>query len=398
MKILFIVSNLKFGGMQKSLINLTNELIKKEFEIHIQVLSNTGELIDRVNPNIKLINSNKLTAKFVDSIYITKKEAWKKQKKSFLLKLIHKVFKEIRMEDLFFSIITSSIKQESDYDVVISYTGMPGIWDYITLNKYRSSQKIAWIHNWPDALNIRYENSNNIYEKYQGIVNVSKACKTRFDEIMPNLKMKSYVVYNLFDDLEICEKANENDPYANFEGFKIVTVGRVECTQKKLERILDVVEKLNLDNITNFKWYIVGDGPDRKRLEDMAVSRGLEQKLVFVGYQSNPYRFIKHADLFVITSDFEGYCLVLIEAFILKTVSLSTSFDSAKESVIENKTGMIVEKNVEGIYLGIKKMIEDKEFYKEIKDGLNNMNYSKEVAIDQFLKVIEYTGKRKGNI
>src|SRR5699024_6557948 len=114
--------------------------------------------------------------------------------------------------------------------------------------------------------------------------------------------------------------------------------------QKRIDRIVDVVELLQKDNL-KFHWYIVGDGPDLLWLKKKVEEKSLHDFITFLGFKRNPYPYMKNADYFILTSDYEAQGLVLSEALICGTPVVSSNFGAAKEFVNKDN-GFLVEKNV----------------------------------------------------
>ena len=96
----------------------------------------------------------------------------------------------------------------------------------------------------------------------------------------------------------------------------------------------------------NIKLYIVGEGTERKKLEQQVLELGLENKVIFLGKKSNPYIYMKNADLFILSSRFEGFPNVLLEANACGTYAICNNIlGGVNEIIRENINGNIVDFN-----------------------------------------------------
>jgi len=88
---------------------------------------------------------------------------------------------------------------------------------------------------------------------------------------------------------------------------------------------------------------LLGDGPERDRLESLARDLGIADDTAFLGYQPNPYKYMAKSTIFVLPSRFEGFGLVLAEAMALGVPVISTRCPSGPEEILEDGTsGLLV--------------------------------------------------------
>lgn len=137
----------------------------------------------------------------------------------------------------------------------------------------------------------------------------------------------------------------------DFEGFaysrnakkkEIIFCGRMDDVQKCPRRVLDVWEILSL-SISGWSLRFIGDGPDKKSIEEEALRRGLKN-VSFEGFQ-NPIEYYKNASILLMTSDFEGFPLVLAECMGFGVIPcVYNSFAALKDILKDGKNGIIIEK------------------------------------------------------
>lgn len=160
----------------------------------------------------------------------------------------------------------------------------------------------------------------------------------------------------MLDLSRISLKKSESSPYDD-DCFNIVTVARIENRQKRIDRIIDVCEMLKESGIENFRWTIVGDGEDLQTLIESARSKDLLNNINFVGRKSNTIPYMQHANLFVQTSDYEAYSMVLIEALSVGCPCVVTNYDSAENIITNGANGWIVDRDSRAIYEKVSELI-----------------------------------------
>lgn len=114
-----------------------------------------------------------------------------------------------------------------------------------------------------------------------------------------------------------------------------------------------------IDNGYYHKIYVIGDGPEREKLENLVKANDIDETFLLLGKKENPYPYIKNATYFCLLSKFEGYGMVIEEAKILNKPIIITD-TAAREALVNYKNSKILNNTEEGIYNGLKKAIETK--------------------------------------
>ena len=176
------------------------------------------------------------------------------------------------------------------------------------------------------------------------------------------------VVYNVVESDKIIASSNETVGDTNFNKDKIniISVGKL-MKVKGYDRLVNVTKKL-IDEGYPIHVYIVGKGEERASLERQISALNIGDNWTFVGFTSNPYKYVKNADLYVCSSYSEGFSTAVTESLIVGTPVVSTNCSGAYELLgYNNEYGIVTENSEEGIYLGIKKMLEgdNLSFYKQ---------------------------------
>ena len=160
---------------------------------------------------------------------------------------------------------------------------------------------------------------------------------------------------------------------------------KIEYLNEKLQEGMNVTEiraelgigekklrKLLKENGYKVRWYCIGDGPAKKEYEKLVDKLNIKDDFIFLGSKLNPYTYMKECNIYVQPSKHEGYCITLGEARCFNNPIVTTNFTGANEQIVNENTGLVCEINEEEIYKAIKKLLDDKKLYKNIKDNLNN--------------------------
>lgn len=372
-KILFGITSLTIGGAERVLVDLSNKLQEKEdFEITIFTIYSKGEFEKSLNGNIK-----------VSSLY---------DKSYNELTKMQKILVPIKILFCKKSIYKKYIK--GDYDTEIAFLEGPITRLFSIKNK--NTKKIAWIHNDMSLVfgkgikaKIKRKIDRKIYSKFSTLVFVSEDNRNKFEQIYPDLrnseleKVHKRVVYNYIDKDLVLEKAKEKSNIEfNKNELNFVSVCRL-VEQKAIERLIEVHKKL-IDDKYMHKFYIVGDGPLKEKLEAKIKEEGLEKTFILLGQKENPYPYIRQADYFCLLSYFEGYPMVVEEAKILNKEILITD-TAAREVVKDYDKSSIFENTEEGIYKGLKKIIQNSKLKGK---KIEVVEYNNEKIIDKVIKLL----------
>ena len=172
----------------------------------------------------------------------------------------------------------------------------------------------------------------------------------------------------------------------------LLYVGRLENTQKRVDRVIDVWSRIE-SVFSNWNLQIVGDGPDRTYLQ--SISKGCNQ-IVFKGF-ANPIDYYMTASILLLTSEYEGFGLVIIEAMRFGVVPVVYGSYSAVYDIIEDGVdGIIIPKTDEGFNSSV--MAEKIMSLMNDSDKLNAMalaaiekskNYSIDIIYNQWMEVFQ---------
>ena len=224
---------------------------------------------------------------------------------------------------------------------------------------------------------------------FDEIVAVSDNVKKYFNDIY-NLGDKVKVIYNIVDQEKIKIKSSEeSDVVLDSNKFNIVSVGRLH-PMKGYDRLIEAIYKLKEDNLLeNVVFRIYGDGPLYETLKEKINNLNLNNYVFLMGKVMNPYKYIKNSDLFVLPSVYEPFGLVIVESLTLHVPVLAAENAATSKLICNNKTGLIVNNSIDGIYDGLKKFILNRSLVDEYKKNLENYKYDNIELIKQIEQVLD---------
>lgn len=390
-KLLFVIDSLYIGGAEKSLISLLNTIDYNNYEVDLLLFKKGGDFEQYIPKNVKLleipeyyefINGKKFGIK-KDTIYLINR-----LKTSINLRLNNYKKKQLHSEQVVFKSIDNCLDSNlAKYDVAIAYSqGMP---TYFVANKVKANKKLGWINT--DYVTTKYD-FNIDYESYKHIdkiITVSEHTKQSVANLRYEYNNKVDMILDIVNPNLINKMACEYEAKELRESdINILTVGRL-VSAKGYGKAVEVA-KLLKEAGYKFKWFVVGDGNERENIQNLINKYNLNDYFILLGKRVNPYPYIKRCNIYVQTSIKEGFGLTVMESKILKKPIVCTNFPTAYEIINNNDDGIIVDMDIESIYNGVKRYLDDSKFKYKIEEKLKSIEeYSSVEQINKFYELIE---------
>ncbi|WP_020077172.1 glycosyltransferase [Cryocola sp. 340MFSha3.1] len=270
---------------------------------------------------------------------------------------------------------------ESRFDYVVDFSGYGPFWATLLLHS-PDAQRAIWLHN--DLASDAHREVNGekrmlhsltqiftLYGQYDHLVSVSPTLseinRTSLAEYAAPEKFVSAL--NTVDAEHILEDAGADLHELTFDEetgsipdwaellladddvTTFVNVGRLS-PEKNQARLIRAFSAVHADN-PRTRLVIVGSGPLAGELEGLVAELGLEGSVFLTGMQRNPHAIMAKADCFVLSSDYEGQPMVLLEALVLQLPIVTVEFASAKNALPAG-SGMIVPQTVDGVADGMR--------------------------------------------
>lgn len=354
-KILITAGGLKTNGITRSLQNFIKNIDHELNEIYLLVNS---ELIQ--NDNERLNNLNKLKNECNFILTIAPKNFSLAERSSF--NQFHKNIDQTNADVM--SDIDKAFKREArrlfgntKFDYVVDYTGYSTYWSLLCTN-INATKRYVFLHS--DMIREEKNSQKNhkylkhifaLYPRYDQLISVSKSINAINAKNLNDLyQITSEKFVYLPNQLQLDQiQSLSCKPIAltsvklallqqEPDLVKFVCVGRIspEKGQIKLLEAFKLLLEQNYNAILTF----VGDGPQLKRLQELAKQWNIQDRVIFLGHQSNPYNIIKQSDVLVLASEYEGQGIVLLEAMALGTPCIGSDCEAISE-IISTYGGLI---------------------------------------------------------
>lgn len=281
-------------------------------------------------------------------------------------------------------------KWTKQYDLVVCHTEDEPI--FYAMYNFVAKRKIVWIH---IEIEKKYANNQDFamaYDSFDKIVCVSQASADSFRRTFPELEKRVNTVYNRINIERILSLSNDNtENRPCLAQPAIVTVARLN-SQKRIDRCV-MVARILKDMRVNFNWYIIGDGEPETyhELSKMITDNQLDDQFILYGKTSNPYYLINQATVCALLSDFEGYATFINEARILKKAIVATDFTAIEEQIINNKSGMIVDRfDHVKIAQSIALLLQDEKLRHSMSTAITLDETHNQAVLAQTLQLLDY--------
>ncbi len=368
-KILFVIHDLGHGGAEKVLVNLVNNMNKDKFDVSVISLFGGGVNEQFLLPHIKY---HSIFPKLIPG-----NSKWMK------------LLSSKKLHDL-------CVKEK--YDVEISYLEGPSA-RVVCGCRNKNTKLISWIHVEQNTKKIgaqsfrSYKEAAKCYQRFDKTVCVSKSVKEDFLNIFPMIDNVD-VLYNTNETDKILKMAEEPVKDEFFSDKKdvirICGVGKI-MPIKGFDKLARIHKKL-IEQGNKVETYILGVGPEKDKIEKYIIENGLEDSFHFMGYQTNPYKYVAKCDIFVCASTAEGFSTAATEALVVGTSVVTTPVAGMEEMLgANNEYGIITKEDEDNLYQGVEKLVKDREkleYYKK-QAKKRGKDFSKENTVTSVERYLE---------
>lgn len=333
-KILFLIHDLSQGGAEKVLVNLVNNMDPTKFDITVTALFGGGVNEQFLKPHIHF-----------RAIYPKAFPGNSHVMKLLSPKQLHKMY----------------VKEH--YDIEVAYMEGPAS-RIISGCTDPATKLVSWIH--VQQTNIKKLSASfrsetearACYSHFDQIICVSEFVKQDFCDIL-DFDGPCRVLYNTVESDKVLTLSHEEAPKLADDGaFRLIAVGSLKAS-KGYNRLLRCFRRLQ-DGNRPIHLYILGIGPQQQELENLCAELDIADAVTFLGYDTNPYKYVAKCDLFVCASFAEGFSTAATESLIVGTPVCTVEVSGMKEMLGEhNEWGVVTENSEEGLYENIKSLLDD---------------------------------------
>lgn len=379
MKILFKSGSTMMGGLEKVQIEYINFLVKQEkYQIKIVIENDNGKdnaLEKYINSNVTYLKNYNYILEIKNLRENRKKSLWSRIKYNLA------ITKEKKYADNKFLQIYKEYKPDIVIDFDSSLTKI--------IDKLNSSKNLVWIHssikNWKKKKS-KIDRFVDRISKYSKIICICKEMKEDLINLKNELKNKVDFLYNPIDFNRIKKLSNEDFSEEDKKLLKdkfLLSIARLDCVPKDFETLFKAYE-IAKKNGYDGKLYIIGDGPDKDKVEKLKEANLYKEDILLLGRKENPYNWLKKADKLILSSRYEGFAIVLLEGLCLGKNVIASDCKTGPNEILANNRGLLFKV---GDYSTLAKYIISEKNKEELEFSLEEFERNR--IFEKFLEILE---------
>lgn len=402
-KILFVINTLGQAGAETALLSLLQTLAREKgearYEISLYVLTGQGEMVSRLPEDVRLLNKEYRE----ESVLTAKGRKYLKKtvlKAMFTRGTVVKLFpylvkntcamlgkKRLLPDKLLWRVLSDGgMVLPEEYDLAVSY--LEGGAAYFVADHVKAAKKAAFIHVDYEKAGYTRALDKDCYLAFDKIFTVSDEVREAFLKAYPELPDKTEVFHNILNKEEIVRRAGEGGGFTDgFTGIRLLSVGRLTA-QKAFEVSVDAMKRLK-DAGKNVRWYVLGEGDQRKKLQEQIDALGLTEDFILYGAVNNPYPFMKQADIYVHASRFEGKSIAIQEAQILGKPMVVSDCSGNREQVCCGEDGLMCDLTPESLAENITLLLDDEALRRKLGAAAAEKNADAAEEIQKLLSMLK---------
>lgn len=384
-ELLIVNNNMKVGGVQKSLCNLLWSLDPAEYKVTLLLFSKTGAYLDELPPTVRVVETDGPFRLFGKS---QSEYRGMDAIKRTCLALICRFFGR----DTAVRLMRKRQPVVGGYDCAVSFLNngpkevlYGGAQDFV-LYCTEADRKVLFLHSDYDRSGSHYPANDVAVARFDAIAACSEGCRRAFVAALPALAEKCVAVRNCHRYDEIRRLADAEEVRYDTDAIHAVTVARM-TPRKGVDRAIRALAAARQAGHP-LVLHVVGDGPKRDSLQQLAEELAVTEWVIFHGEMSNPYPYIKQADFMLLTSYHEAAPMVIEEARCLGVPVLSTEIISTKEMVTEAQAGWVCDNDQAAIDEMLCRVLADRDGLAAVKHRLQTTPMDNSEALAQFAAAV----------
>lgn len=417
-KIFIALHYMELGGAEAALLGLLQSVDPKRVEVDVMIYDHRGELMDylRPSPSLPFMEGDHPVKRFnllpeVEAYQMLERPIKEVLRKGYwgialgrlLARLSYKRDMKNNREGLdniaAYHFIAENIvrflpriEPQKVYDLAISFL-LPH--QYVK-TKVRAKKYLAWLHTDYSKVYVS-DREEKVWASYDYIGAISEDVGKGFVNRFPALEDKIIPIENILSSEFIQQRSLGECPvFENNPCLKLLTIGRYSYPKKMEDipflcrKIVDEGVRMNDERLQSVKWYIIGYGSSEieQQVKDAIQEEGMEEHVILLGKQSNPYPYIRQCDIYVQPSRYEGKSITVREAQILCKPVVVTHYPTAP-SQVNGKDGVIVPLEREACAKAMIEVIKDQTLLYSLTEYLSEHDYGNESEIEKIYQLCE---------
>ena len=278
---------------------------------------------------------------------------------------------------------------DDTFDLAVAY--LEGASAYYVADHVKARKKAAFIH--IDYAGAGYTRAmdQGCWERFDRIFGVSDEVKEHFLRVYPEYEEKTGVFHNIVDQEAIRRRAGEAGGFQDdYDGMRLLTVGRL-TRQKAYDIAIDAMKILK-DRGYRARWYVLGEGDQRRALEKKIHALGLDEDFLLSGAADNPFPYYRQTDLYVHATRFEGKSIAIQEAQTLGCAVIASDCNGNREQIRNGQDGILCGLSPQAIADSIGSLLEDEEKRKRIGQEAAEKSTTQGQELQMLLELLEQGG------
>jgi glycosyltransferase involved in cell wall biosynthesis len=375
-RIIFFICDLGGGGAERVVLNILRTIDRNRFEPILYLFTRGGSLLPMVPPDIEIYSFDEFK---IPKLYGIRFIIFFKKFVNHMRKLNPNIMLSFMWYPNAIAIIAGKLYGRGVRTIASERTSTSAYSS--RLDDFLRSSVIKYL----------YPRADLIVSPSLGIANAltSKGVCNK------NIK----VIHNPVDISLIQDQAKEYvaNPWFNGNSNTLLGVGRLG-NEKGFDYLLKAISILKKDHI-DCKLVLVGEGKERLSLEKLIAELGVQDVVQLVGFQENPYKYLARATVFVLSSLYEGFPNVLLEAMALGIPSVASRCPTGPEEIItDGVDGLLVPPaDAEALAKAIRRLLLDESLRKRLGEAGRKRaeDFAAEKIVKQYEDVIEQTCAQK---
>ena len=252
-----------------------------------------------------------------------------------------------QIDKLFWPLVAEGARRfDESFDLAVAW--MEGGSAYYVAEHVNAEKKAAFVHIDYESAGYTRNMDRGCWEKFGRIFTVSEEVRESFVRVYPQYEEKTLVFPNIIDIEKVRRRAQEPGGFSDdYDGVRLLTVGRL-AYQKGYDIAIQAMSLLKKRGY-KVRWYVLGEGEERKHLKKQIAALGLEEDFCLLGQVENPYPYYKQTDLYVHATRYEGKSIAIQEAQILGCAVIASDCPGNREQLMSGRDGVLCGLNPEEI-------------------------------------------------
>lgn len=375
-KVIFIAQALWLGGIETALVNLLNHLDYEKFDVTCLITEDYQNMADQITGRCRLLVADRRHTVSFEKPYGHARLAGLLEEPQHASSLRRLIWKGLLLtgRGMEMKLYASYIRQQlagEHFDTAVIYSDRMA---EIAVRAINADRFLMFYHN--ADIGKAYHDIFG-YRKSEKIIAVSQSQCEKLKRLRPAFAHKMTAIPNYVDVESVLRKASQPVEETLFpeEGIHLVSCGRL-AHQKGFDLAVEACANLVKSGYSDLHWYILGVGPLKEELMQLAKLHGVEDHFHLIGSRNNPFPYMMAADLYVQPSRTEGYSLSILEARVLACPTVAT-YGAAGEQLENGVNGTLCHEDAASLTEAIRLHLQEPGRSEQYRQALKQFSFEK---------------------